>query len=81
MSKSLQIDFNEHDLGQLLDGLRSRAEAWTKTADYLEYCIRANATFLREECSDSAESRHIAQHYGKMISENERQIEQQGGWQ
>lgn len=80
MSKNLQIVLNQHDLGQLLDGLRIRAEAWSKTADYLESGFNPDDSFLCEECSNPQEARHIAQHYEKIITNIEGQVEKQGGW-
>lgn len=80
MSKPIQIVLNAHDIGQLLDGLRIRLDAWTKTADYLESGHSAYDAFVCEECSDSEEASCIADHYRRIISEIERQVEIQGGW-
>ena len=33
MSKTYVLRLDDHDVGQLLDGLEARAAAWTKTAD------------------------------------------------
>ena len=78
-SKEFQITLSTDDVGQLLDGLRVRAEAWTKTADFLESGFNPDDAFLCEECSDPHEARHIAQHYGHIITEIEKQIDKQGG--
>lgn len=67
------------DTGQLLDDLRLRAEAWSKTADYLESGFNPDDSFHCEECSDSAEARAITLHYERIISQIERQVEEQGG--
>jgi hypothetical protein len=80
MPKSFQILLESNDLGQLLDGLRVRAEAWLKTAEYLEVGQVADASFVCEECSDPQEAKSIAQHYEKIISQIEQQVETQGGW-
>ena len=80
MKNEIQITLNQHDLAQLLDGLRIRAEAWSKTADYLESGFSADDAFICEECSDSHEARRIGQHYERIISEIERQVGNQGGW-
>lgn len=80
MKHDIQIVLDQNDLGQLLDGLRIRAEAWSKTADYLESGFNADDAFICEECSDSHEARRIAQHYERIISGIERQVENQGGW-
>lgn len=78
-SKKLQLTLSDDDVGQLLDGLRIRAEAWTKTADYMESGFHADDAFICEECNDSNEARRIAQHYERIITEIERQVETQGG--
>lgn len=80
MGKQLQIRLDSLDLGQLLDGLRARAEAWQKTADFMESGYIADDSFIIEECSDAKEAAAIARHYSKMISQIARQVNQQGGW-
>ncbi len=80
MKDHIQITLNQHDLGQLLDGLRIRAEAWSKTAEYFESGFNADDAFICEECSDPHEARRIAQHYGKIITNIESQVAKQGGW-
>lgn len=79
-SKKFLLTLDANDLGQLLDGLRLRAEAWTKTTGCLESGCNPDDTFICEECSDPREARQIAQHYERIIAEIERQIEGQGGW-
>jgi len=54
MSKSYRIELNELDLGQLLDGLEARAEAWEKTANYHRTGISPR-DFIVEECNDADE--------------------------
>lgn len=78
-TKKLLIVLSTDDLGQLLDGLRIRAESWAKTADYLESGFNPDDTFICEECSDPHEARRIAQHYEKIITSIEAQVEKQGG--
>lgn len=80
MANSFQIHFESNDLGQLLDGLRVRAEAWLKTAHYLETGQVADESFVCEECSDPDEAKSIGQHYEKIISQIEQQVQKQGGW-
>lgn len=53
-------------LGQLIDGLEARAEAWRLTAVYLE-TGEAPDGYLIEECSDAEEARRIAEHYQRII--------------
>jgi hypothetical protein len=81
MNKMLQILLNNDDLGQLLDGLRCRAEAWQKTAEYLKSGCCSDDSFVCEECSSTHEAKMIAQHYRKIIASIEQQAEKQGGWQ
>ena len=78
--KKLHFTLGADDVGQLLDGLRLRAEAWTKTADYHESGFNSDDAFVCEECSDPHEARRIAQHYEKIITSLEAQVEKQGGW-
>jgi len=80
MKDRIQIVLNRHDLGQLLDGLRNRAEVWGKTANYLETGINPDDFFICEECNDPHEARCIAQHYENIITEIENQIKKQRGW-
>jgi hypothetical protein len=78
--KKFNLTLSAFDTGQLLDGLRLRAEAWTKTADYLESGFNPDEAFICEECSDPREARRTAQHYKRIIMEIEQQVERQGGW-
>ena len=80
MGKQFQLRLDSVDLGQLLDGLRIRAESWLKTAEYLESGCVAIDSFICEECSDAEEAFAIASHYTKIIAQVEKQIEEQGGW-
>ena len=80
MDKQLQISLDSHDLGQLLDGLRIRADAWQKTAEYLESGYVSDDSLICEECSDPKEAKAIARHYSKIITQIERQVQRQGGW-
>ena len=79
MKATFQIVLKRRDLGQLLDGLRIRAEAWGKTADYLEFGFGPDDSFICEECSDTYEARCIARHYETIIAEIEAQAKKQGG--
>jgi hypothetical protein len=64
--KEYVIRLNGLDLGQLIDGLEARAEAWHLTAIYLE-TGEAPDGFLIEECSDAEEARRMAEHYQRII--------------
>jgi hypothetical protein len=78
--KTYQLEINSIDLGQLLDGLRSRVESWTKTKDYMESGYASDDFFVCEECTDADEAAQIASHYQRIVDLLERQIEEQGGW-
>lgn len=79
MEKSFQIHIEGNDLGQLLDGLRAREEAWRKTAEYLETNYVSDDSFVCEECSDPNEAKSIADHYLKIIGQIEQQVQKQRG--
>jgi hypothetical protein len=77
MGKTYTIRFESNDLGQLLDGLRSRSEAWHGTADYLESGHAPREDFVVEDCSDAEEARAIAADYDRIISGIESQMRAQ----
>jgi len=81
MGKTYTICFEANDLGQLLDGLQGRSEAWHNTAEYFESGDNPREDFIIEECSDAEEARAIANHYDRIIATIETQIKAQGGWQ
>ena len=80
MGKQFRITLDSLDVGQLLDGLRLRAESWRKTAEFLASGYVADDAFICEECSDPNEAVHIAQHYEKIAASIERQVVEQGDW-
>ena len=55
------------DLGQLIDGLEARANAWRLTAEYLE-TGSAPGGFVIEECDDAEEAQRIADHYQRILA-------------
>lgn|GEM_PF-612008 len=78
MAKIYRIELSRADLGQLLDGLAERAEAWENTAHY----HRTGETpgddfFLLEECTDGDEANAIAEHYRSIIRTIKTQREDQ----
>lgn len=78
MVKLYRIDLNEHDLGQLLDGLEVRAESWRRTAEYLRTEEMADGEFfVIEECSDENEAYGIAASYESIIKNIQIQMEGQ----
>ncbi len=80
MGKAFHLTIDGFDLGQILDGLRRRQESWANTAIYLRDDYFPDDSFACEECSDTNEAQKIADHYQKIITAIERQIEDQGGW-
>jgi hypothetical protein len=79
MSKEIQITIDSLDLGQIVDGLRSRQESWKNTAIYLRDGFFPDDAFLCEDCSDADEAERIANRYQRIIASIDQQIEQQGG--
>jgi hypothetical protein len=69
---TLRLDLN--DIGQILDGLRCRAESWRDTAVYLESGEAPRDDFIVEECSDAEEAKGIAEHYERIIRAIESQL-------
>jgi hypothetical protein len=80
MGKQIQITLDSLDVGQLLDGLRARAESWQKTSEFLESGYSADDFFICEECSDAIEATRIADHYRRLVVSIEQQVDEQGGW-
>jgi hypothetical protein len=65
--KEYVIRLNGLDLGQLIDGLEARADAWRLTAVYLETGEVPDG-FVIEQCSDAEEARRIAEHYQRILA-------------
>ena len=61
------VKLSAADILQAIDGLRSRAEAYERTADLLEG-KPAKEVFLAEECSDAGEAREIARHFRDIVA-------------
>jgi hypothetical protein len=80
MSKKFKIQLDSIDLGQLLDGLRIRAESWRNTEQYLATGRATSGPNVCEECSKTEEAMKIAEHYERLIDTIEQQIKTQGGW-
>jgi hypothetical protein len=76
MKKTYRIELDDHDLGQLLDGLETRAEPWEKTADY-HRTGHSPPDFIVEERNDANEAERIASHYRSIIAKIRKQREAQ----
>ncbi len=78
MIKTYRIELDEHDLGQLLDGLEIRAESWRRTAEYLRAGeLPDGEFFVIEECSDEEEAEELAARYTAIIKSIQNQMEAQ----
>lgn len=78
MAKKYRIELNEHDWGQLLDGLESRAESWRRTARYLRTGdMSEGELFLIEECRDEEEAEGVAAHFEAILKNIQNQMETQ----
>jgi hypothetical protein len=79
MTKTYRIELDEHDLGQLLDGLEIRAESWKRTAEYLRAGDMPDdgELFMIEECSDEDEAEGMAAHFEAIIKNIQSQMEAQ----
>ena len=76
MRKTYRIELDELDLGQLLEGLAVRAEAWERTAEYLRSGY-IEGDFVIEECSKPEEADGIATHYRRLLHTIREQMEAQ----
>jgi hypothetical protein len=68
--RKFKIELDDFDLGQVLDGLESRAVAWEKTA---EFHRAGESDVVVEECRDAEEAGKIAAHYRSIIANIRRQ--------
>jgi len=76
VSTTYLIRLEENDLGQILDGLHARAEAWEKTADYHRTGV-SPCNYVIEESNDANEAERIAAHYRAIIGKIEEQRQAQ----
>ena len=76
MKKIYRIKLDDFDLGQILDGLKIRAEAWEKTAGY-HRTGESPLDFIVEECNNADEAGRIANHYRSIIAKIQKQQEEQ----
>lgn len=75
MANTYRIELDEHDLGQLLDGLRVRAESWRRTVEYLRTGgFPDGELFLIEECRDEDEAAELAARYEAILKDIESQM-------
>jgi hypothetical protein len=74
----VNINLSLNDLGQMLDGIRCRAEAYERTAEYMS-SGEIDPGEVALECSDADEARKIAAHYRSIIADCEAQRAQSAG--
>lgn len=74
--RKFRIELDELDLGQIIDGLEMRAEAWETTAAY-HRSGESRAGLLVEECRGAEEAEKIAAHYRSIIAKIREQREAQ----
>jgi hypothetical protein len=79
MGKQLLLTLDSLDVGQILDGLRSRQESWANTAMFLRDDYFSDEVFVCEECSNPDEAQRIADYYQRIIRSIEQQIDAQAG--
>lgn len=66
--KTIKLELDEDDVGQVFDGLEVRRDAWRRTAESLESGDESgDGMFLIEECSDADEARWLAERYDAII--------------
>jgi hypothetical protein len=70
--KEISLKLPELAVGQILDALYQRVEAWNYTADFLETENIVEGRFI-EECSDPNEARGIVRYYKEIIQMIENQ--------
>jgi hypothetical protein len=76
MAKTYQIELDDLDIGQTLDGLKMRAESWERTADYLRTEKTPDGEFfIVEECHKPEEADGIASRYRSIIATIRSQME------
>ncbi len=80
MGKEIHLRLDVLDVGQILDGIRCRQQAWTDTAIYLRDGYFHDDAFVCEECSDFTKAQNIADFYQRIIANIERQVDEQGGF-
>jgi hypothetical protein len=78
MAGTYCINLSRNDLGQLLEGLDSRAESWERTGNYLMHGdCGGDDFFIAEECHKPHEAFGIAEHYRSIIQQIRTQMKAQ----
>jgi len=80
MKREFVLKLNSVHVGQLLDGLRMRAESWRNTEVYMREGYQPDESISLEECTSEYEAEQIAELYESIIATIEEQVADQGGW-
>ena len=68
MRSKYVIELDANDLGQVLDGLGVREEAWRNTAIFMRTGQMPKQSLVSEECRNGEEATRIAEHYKRIGS-------------
>ena len=74
MSKQVTLKLDRNDAGQMVDGLRCRAESYRNTEDCFNGIVVVDAI---EVVSSADEARAIAEHYERIIDTISQQMKAQ----
>ena len=66
MTKEIYLRLPSLVVGQILDALHERMEAWAYTAEFLETGIMSGPRYI-EECSDPDEAKGLSNSYREII--------------
>ncbi len=72
MNDNIKLKLPALEIGQILDALYLRMEAWEYTEEYLN-TGQVHEPYCVEECSSAYEARRIADYYKKIIQSIEKQ--------
>ena len=77
MEESVTLKLSRLDVGQVMDGLQVRLEAWRGTQMYFESGFPPSPDFMIEDASDAEEAEQIADHYERILSTIREQVNAQ----
>jgi hypothetical protein len=72
MNDNVKLKLPGLAIGQILDALYLRMEAWEYTEEYLN-TVQVHEPYCVEECSSAYEARRIADYYKEIIQSIEKQ--------
>jgi hypothetical protein len=74
---TVKLELPRNDVGQIIDGLCCRLDAYRKTAEYFETGSCSDAGFVIEEVTDAAEARELEERYAQLIRALQEQVREQ----